>query len=228
MILLYIILIIYIIIAIHKNINQKKYNKNGIILQIEDINNIPNHLETLNPIVTSDTFFITIDDLLTIKSSYIIKDSDNFISLKSFKEEKQIYIYKNKNIICDFDIIQDINFPFKILNDYYLLFPIKYSMSLFKGNIHTTLTYANHNYNIIGILDGESTFYLFNPKHKQDIINKKLSEIKKWAHKITLLKSYIIIIPQNWYFIQEINTNCIQYHIDIDTYFTFIPNILFN
>ena len=52
MILLYIILIIYIIIAIHKNINQKKYNKNGIILQIEDINNIPNHLETLNPIVT--------------------------------------------------------------------------------------------------------------------------------------------------------------------------------
>tara|TARA_B100002051_G_scaffold247640_1_gene256852 strand:- start:1265 stop:1951 length:687 start_codon:yes stop_codon:yes gene_type:complete len=228
MIFLYIILIIYIILVFYNKIKLQNYNKNGIILQIEDINDVSKQLNTLHPMVTSDIFFITIDDLLNIKSSYIIKDSDNFISLKSFKEENQIYIYKNKNIICDFEIIQKINFPFKIFNDYNYLFPIKYSMSLFKGNINTTLTYANHNYNIIGILDGESTFYLFNPKHKKDIINKNLNEIKKWAHKITLSKSFIILIPTNWYFIQEINTNCIQYHIDIDTYFTFIPNILLN
>ena len=37
-----------------------------------------------------------------------------------------------------------------------------------------------------------------------------------------------LFIPPNWYYIQEIDQETIQYHINIDTLFTFIPNYLKN
>ena len=50
--------------------------------------------------------------------------------------------------------------------------------------------------------------------------------IKKWGHKKILQKGEILIIPPYWSYIQEINNKVIQYHIDVDTYFTFIPNYI--
>ena len=117
---------------------------------------------------------------------------------------------------------------FKIENlpNQQLLFPINYSFSIFKGLTMIPLQNCNHNYNIIGHLEGDSIIYLFNPKHKQDIINKDNHEIKKWAHKIIMKPNEILFIPTNWLYIQEINDYCFQFHIDIDTYFSWIPNLL--
>ena len=36
----------------------------------------------------------------------------------------------------------------------------------------------------------------------------------------------ILFIPTNWFYIQEIEEETVQYHIDIDSVFTFIPNFL--
>ena len=77
---------------------------------------------------------------------------------------------------------------------------------------------------MIGVVHGSMTLYLFNPKHKDEIVNKGNDEIKKWGHKKIMNQGDIIIIPPYWSYIQEINEKVIQYHIDVDTYFTFIPN----
>ena len=79
---------------------------------------------------------------------------------------------------------------------------------------------------MIGVLEGEAAIYLFNPKHKDEIMHKENHQIKKWGHKKTIQKGDILIIPPYWSFIQEIEDGIIQYHIDIDNYFTFIPNYL--
>ena len=81
-----------------------------------------------------------------------------------------------------------------------------------------------NNYTIISLLDGETILYLFNPKHKNDIMNKNNNEIKKWAHKILLKKDENILIPINWYYIQEIDNKSIQNVTLIDNIFTFLPN----
>ena len=39
-------------------------------------------------------------------------------------------------------------------------------------------------------------------------------------------KGDVLLIPPYWSYIQEVEKGIIQYHIDIDTYFTFIPNFL--
>ena len=39
-------------------------------------------------------------------------------------------------------------------------------------------------------------------------------------------RGFTLIIPPYWSYIQEINNKVIQYHIDVDTYFTFIPNYI--
>ena len=105
-------------------------------------------------------------------------------------------------------------------------FPIKHSITIIKGKNSIPLKKCIHNHNIIGVLEGSSTIYLFNPKHKDEIINKENDEIKKWGHKKLIQKGNVLLIPPYWSYIQEIEEGIIQYHTDIDTYFTFIPNLL--
>ena len=50
----------------------------------------------------------------------------------------------------------------------------------------------------------EITIYLFNPKHKDEIVNKDNNMIKKWGHKKYYKKGEILIIPPYWSYIQEI------------------------
>ena len=76
------------------------------------------------------------------------------------------------------------------------------------------------------MIDGKTTIYLFNPKHKDEILNKTNNEIKKWGHKLTLQKDDTILIPTNWYYIQETKDKCIQYHIEIDDIFTYLPTLI--
>ena len=103
-----------------------------------------------------------------------------------------------------------------------------YSLSILKGKQSVPLTLASHNYNIIGVLEGEATIYLFNPKHKEDIIGKENYEIKKWGHKKYIQKNEILLIPPYWYYIQENENPIIQYHIEVDNIFTMVPNFFRN
>ena len=213
----YIILIIYIIFVIYHCILLKKYNRYGRILYIKDINEVDKHLISLNPIVSSYITSLSFADLLTINPTYIIKDDKRLLSLKSFKDEKQLYLYKNKDIIHDLHLKPEIlSYLFK--NLYYLK---NNTLSLYKGNIITNTIKCINNYKTIHILHGETTFYLFNPKHEKEIKDKSLHEIKKWSHKIQLKKHSFIIIPPQWHYIQISEKETIQYDIDINTYFTF-------
>ena len=47
-----------------------------------------------------------------------------------------------------------------------------------------------------------------------------------FSHKKHIKKGDVLLIPPYWSYIQEVEKGIIQYHIDIDTYFTFIPNFL--
>ena len=218
----YIIFIIYIILVIYNIIKFKKYNINSRVLYIKDIKDVEKEINTLNPIVSSHMDALSFEELLNIDSTYIIKDYKRLISLKSFIDESQLYIYKNKEIINDLHLEPNIMFHF-FKNPYYI---IDTSLSLYKGNIITNLIKCKYNYIIIHIIHGETTFYLFNPKHKKDIKNKSLHKIKKWAYKLNLKNYSFIIIPPQWYYLQESNGEIIQYEIDIYNYFTFFSKYI--
>ena len=85
------------------------------------------------------------------------------------------------------------------------------------------IEHTRHNYNVIGILEGETIFYLFNPKHKDEILKKKIMKLKNGVIK-NIPEGDILFIPINWYYIQETKNIVIQYHIDLDNIFTFIPH----
>ena len=218
-------LIVYIILVIYKTIELYKYNENGYIMSVKGDGEYYNAQKSLNPSVYTYITDINYNTLLNEKPGYFITHGDDFYPLKGFKEESYFNVYKNKNIINSFSL-KDKLFNLKIFKDYRYLFPKVYSLSLLKGDITIPLQRCVHNYNIIGNLEGESILYLFNPKHEDDIINKTNDEIKKWAHKITFKGDDVLFIPPGWFYIQEVSGETIQYHIDIDTIFTFIPNFI--
>ena len=227
MFLFQLIILIYLILLFYNLIESKKFNENSKINFIKyNQKDFLKNIKNLNPFIFSFNNEISFQKLIQKNKSYMIIDNNNIISLKSFIDDDHLYIYKNHKIFNDFNLKNEIKFNIHDLPNSNFFFPIHYSLSLFRGKTFVPLQLASHDYNIIGHLEGDSTFYLFNPKHKNDIINKDNDEIKKWAHKITMEKNQILFIPHNWYYIQEINEECIQFHIDIDNYFSFIPNYL--
>ena len=208
------LILLYLIIMIYSVLNLQKYNKNGITIEISDEKKFINELSYLNPL----KFYISINhnsENLPVK--YIL-DGNEINLYDSYSLNQFLFIHKRKEIL-PYDSNKYIN---KLMENKYL-YPLNHSISIYKKNVIIPIERCIHNYNFIGIIDGETTIYLFNPKHKQDIINKQNNEIKKWGHKIVLKRGDCISIPTNWYYIQETNDKCIQYHIDIDTIFTFIP-----
>ena len=190
---------------------------------------------SLNPIIYNVNDSLIFNDLLKLNNNYIINDNNNFYHINDIKNNKgqrinnDIFIHKNSQMFNDFNLFDKINFKIDYLQNNYLLFPINYSLSIFNvqrnnKNIITPLQLSKHNYNIIGHINGDMTIYLFNPKHKNDIQNKNLNEIRKWSNKIIMKKNDILFIPTNWYYIQEIKDFSFQYNIDIDNYFTFLFN----
>jgi len=73
---------------------------------------------------------------------------------------------------------------------------------------------------------GQSKVYLFNPKHKNDILNKDNNEIKKYGQKINLTKGLVLYIPVEWYYFYETDNVSIIGEIESDNYFTVIYNNL--
>ena len=63
---------------------------------------------------------------------------------------------------------------------------ITHEISIQKGQHFLPLTKNKHNCEYFTQLNGENTFFLFNPKHENDIKQKKNEEIEKWDVKIKL------------------------------------------
>jgi hypothetical protein len=212
------IVIIYIILSVYYLLELQKYNFNGILNKATNVSEINEILKNLNPILFNKKINIQIEEPLNIGFD------EEYIPISNYNSSKdnQIYIHKNKRLFQDMKLDNHI-INLQFLNDYDKI-PFTYnSVSVYK-NVSSKLYRCCHNYNLIGVINGETTVYLFNPKHKKDIINKSNNKIKKWAHKHILSKDDILVIPPNWYYIQETPDKVIQYNIDADTYFTFIPN----
>ena len=213
--LIQITIIIYMIFCIYFIFDLKKYNINGIIHNQDNLKDV--NWEDLNPIIFNyDTH---------LDYEYMIKNYSNINELFSDN-----IIFRNDEIIKKTNISDSFNFNTNILKNYSfnINFINNQLLSIIKNNFISSLEYCKFNNNLINILDGEITIYLFNPKHKNDILDKELNEIKKYAHKYYLTKNNTIIIPPNWYYIikNNDNKNTVLYHIDISNIFTFHYNYL--
>ena len=225
-IILQIILLIYIIFVIYNIINIQKYNMNGYVIDTNDYNILIDNIIKLNPVRFTDTSTnVTIDQLIDYNPECIINDNK---SLKDYHSIENLKIDKNNDLFDQLDIQRFIHFDFDKLPSSEINIIKQNYISMFKGEQKLPLRVALNNYNIIGMLKGETTIYLFNPKHKEDILGKENFEIKKWGHKKKIKENDIIFIPPYWEYIQESNSDVIQFNIDINNIFTFIPNYVRN
>ena len=208
-------ILIYIILVVYNILNLQKYNINGFIFDTDNIEVVKENIQKLNPV-----------DFYKENNFNIFNPQYNYIQdITNYKSHNPTFVFKNDELfknITDFNHILDTN----VFNESHFHFPIRRSLSIISGKNSIPLKKCIHNHNIIGVLDGEATIYLFNPKHKDEIIEKENYQIKKWGHKKKIEKGTILLIPPYWSYIQEIESGIIQYHMDIDTYFTFIPNYL--
>lgn len=220
-----ILILIYIIFVIYNIINIQKYNINGYIIDTDDYDILSKNIIKLNPVLFTIENDFSIENLISSNPEYLLQGDK---SLKFYPYLDDIYLFKNKDIFEELEIEKNILFDTNKLPNSEFNLPNENTLTILKGNQTIPLTLASNNFNIIGNIHGDSTIYLFNPKHKEEILNKENNKIKKWGHKKKLKKNNILLIPPYWYYIQETNTETIQYHIDINNIFTFIPNKLRN
>ena len=223
------IIILYIIFSIYSIIEIKKYNKNGLILDLNNDINLKDELLSLNPILLHKKFNVDIEYLLKNYSSILVNNNENFISFKKLMNNDNINVFKNKNLLQDTDLKEKINFDINIFENFSIpiLLYQEHSLTFLKGDQLVSKQFCKHNLNLIIILESEITIYIINPKHKEDIMNKDINIIKKYSHKYILKKGDTFIIPPNWYYLQENNNDLtIQYHIDASNLFTFHYNCL--
>lgn len=233
---IWIIFVIFLISLFIKYIYElHSINYNASLIQVQDPNEITisellNHKSPLliyNLISKySDLLEININTLITNNPGYIIKDNNKNISLSSFGEEnvKQMYILDNENMINDFNLKPIFDTIIHIFNNN-LSCNITHQLSILKGDNSLTLSQNKHNIQLFIQLSGKTNFYIFNPKHKNDIINKTNKEIKKWSIQINLKPGVLLSIPTNWYYMYEINSESILCSSYSDNYFTWPYNI---
>lgn len=214
-IIIQLIILIYVILSVYHMINLQKFNMNGFIMDTYHLEEVKQHNTKLNPSIFHgpSTFDINEPNINYIQDIY------------NYKNNLPSFVFKDKELferISGPSFILDPNF----LNESHFHTPIQTFTTIICGKNNISLKKCIHNHNIIGVLDGEATIYLFNPKHKEELLNKENYQIKKWGHKKKIQKGDILFIPPYWSYIQEINEGIIQYHIDIDTYFTCLPNLL--
>jgi len=209
------ILLIYLVLMVYHTILLQKFNINGVITEFNDYDKIKENETILNPVITKKIYNFDVNN-----SRYeFLQDIINY------KNKNESYVYKNYELFEKI-VTEDMIFNYNIFDESYLYFPIYQSITIITGKNSIPLKKCIHNKNIIGVLEGSATIYLFNPKHKDEILNKNNNEIKKWGHKKFIEKGDILIIPPYWSYIEEIEDSIIQYHIDIDSYMTFVPNYI--
>ena len=115
---------------------------------------------------------ITIQEIINKNPGYIIQDKNKNIILTSFNDKNihQMAVLDNSNMIDDFLLNQSL----KEMNQSFmnpLSCNLKMHLSILKGDHIITIKQMKHNFGIFAQLYGESTFYIINPKHKEDILN---------------------------------------------------------
>jgi len=212
------------------------FNHDSILKQLQNANQseISQKLKERNPLIihnisSQNNSFqnINLSQLIHDNPGYIILHQNKNISLSSFndKDIQQMNIYKNSQLISDFQLnslFDHLYFPFQSS----IHCNKNYFLSLFKGLNAITCTQNKHNLLIFHQIQGNSTFYIVNPKHHDDIIHKENSEIKKWGQKINLVQGLVLYIPIEWYYFFETDNESILGTIESDNYFTVIYNSL--
>jgi len=227
--LIQLLVIIYIVLVIYHIVDSQKYNKNGYVYHTNNTNELANNIGQLNPILYhSDFVNDSFETSQTENPDYQVKNGTQMIHLQEYSKKTSVYVFKDKHICRDLKLEKEFDYSVQDIPNHRLLFLPNVSVSIFKGTQSVPLQKCIHTHNMIEVVKGESIIYLFNPKHKEDIQHKENNQIKKWGHKIRLLPKMTLFIPTNWFYIQEIEDETVQYHIDIDSVFTFIPNFFKN
>ena len=231
---IYLILLPLIILVIKNIYELYQFDHSSELIQLQN----PNHVTIKelvlkrSPIVIhnlvgkyNDISSLTIDSLIQNNPGYIINDNGKNISLVSFNDNDSMYILNNKEINKHINLegsLLEINKSFEDK----LKCNVTNELSILKGNHSISLEQNKHNCEYYTQLSGNTIFYLFNPKHKEDIQNKNNNEIKKWAYKVNLKSGIILYIPPGWYYFFESEGEIIMNRTYSDNYFTWFYNYL--
>jgi hypothetical protein len=229
---IYLIFLTIIVLTIKHIYEIHNINTNAVLEQLQSANSeeIFEHLKERKPLLIHNLVNkyekfnnLSFEKLSQDNPGLIIHDNNRYLSLKSFTEEQNMYIYKNKDLYESLhlkELFDTIYEPF-----YSQLHTYKrYLMSLYKGLNSIILTKNKHNLCLINQIYGKTKVYLFNPKHKNDIINKPNDSIKKYGQKINLTQGLSLYIPVEWYYFYECENESIIGEIISDNYFTVIYN----
>ena len=200
--LLFIIITLFIILNIYFIFNLYLINEDSKLTLCKNMNELKLSLYKKNP------------SLINIPKNNI--DSEIFDDLNP--------CYKNTDLFNNLNIKSKINFSEILLNSN-LSCNLKYSLSYFNKKQILDFKQCKNNYHIISNIDSKEFYiYLLHPKYKD--LNDE--DLLKNSEKV-LIKPYdILIIPFGWKYLQEINEKTINYHIDVDNYFTIIHNSILN
>jgi len=204
-------------------VNHRRYNTFGYVKHISSSKEVCDTIGELHPIVSTTAVNNSFNDSIEKLPKY---ELHNGLMLENINETENIFIFRNKKHIQELHLQDSHTFPMNELPLSIINVKPSVSLSYMKGKHSITLQRCIHNLNIIETVYGESIIYLFNPKHKEEISNKENYQIKKWGHKLVLRPQTTLFIPPNWYYIQEVDKEAIQYHVDIDNIFTYLPNLL--
>ena len=154
---------------------------------------------------------------------YIVNDNDTLLSLDQLHKSKSITIHKNKKLIDDYHLSEQIELIEDLVKNY-MTCGTEYYVSLYRGEQTIPLTKNYKEYLLLKPLSGKVIIYLFNPKHEKDI--KGLTSIKKWGIKVEITQDKVLFIPPEWSYFYETNEEVILSQIEMDSYPTFLFNYI--
>jgi hypothetical protein len=214
----------YLLLCIKYYFQTKEYSEKSNLVSLTSNETLP-HTLLKDPYIIQRKP-ISYNKIFEDPQRYYIDDGA-MIRLQDFHELDNVTIRNNKQLIHDLEIEPELQ---KIYNTMKHSFSCNYDSvaSIIKGSFITTLKQNKYDRYVMGVLDGSCTLYLFHPKHKLDIQNKELEDIKKWAIHTDITNQQYVIIPIHWYYILEYNDECIHYTIKSDTVMSFwYPYITF-
>jgi hypothetical protein len=229
-----IIIILFIIISCKYNYDMLQFNQFTNIIQIYKPNkvHIQTELKHKNPMIIHNllsTFDkikgITIESLISSMPGYIIQDNQKLISLETFLNVNTMFIHNNQKMIQDCKLDKSIHECSQYFMDAKSC-NRTHSLSIYKGYHSIEPIKNKHNITLLHQIHNQSTIYLINPKHNEDILEKTNQEIKKWSYKLTLEQGQILVIPPEWTYFYETQNISILITTTADNYFTFLFNTL--
>lgn len=222
-----IILLIIIFLIISHIVDMLNYNKEGQIIEINNKEKIKPEIKNKNPFLYRGKYQTnyTIDSLHKSNPGYIINDNNKLISLELLHKSDVISIHKNKNLVQGFNMEPIYEEIYGNIRDYLDIGIQKY-LSIYKGKSVIELSKNIHNILLFTPLQGTIIFYLFNPKHYENIKGYEINKIKKWGIRLELSVNETLYIPPEWLYIYETNNESLVTQIEGDTIFTYVYNFI--